>query len=370
MHDGLHEFRIAGLLSFRDVTFRPGRLTVLIGPNGSGKSNLLKAFELVARMRTGNLRTFVAKAGGASWLLHGGPKKTEVMKFTLSFSQRGASNSYEVRLGYAASDQMIFLEESVTYATPDKPDPRCESIGVGHSESKLNEKRSESITARTVSYLLSGVTFFHFHDTSSESRLRGNGRREDDRFLRSDGSNLAAFLLRLQDSEAEAERKAFDRIGKFVRRVAPMVRELAPTPLAENAGAVRLDWIDDQGQRFGVAQLSDGTLRAIALITALAQPTSLLPQVMTIDEPELGLHPAAISVVASLARSISRHTQVIFATQSTTFLDHFKPEEVVVVEREGGESVLRTHDTEGLEKWLEDYTLAEIFEKGVLGGRP
>ena len=171
-----------------------------------------------------------------------------------------------------------------------------------------------------------------------------------------------------EQSEDEARGKAWRRINRFINRIAPAVKELAPTLV--NGTSVRLDWIDDQDERFGAHQLSDGTLRAIALITALAQPTEQLPKFMSIDEPELGLHPAAIRVLAELARSVSRHTQVLFATQSTAFLDHFEPAEVVVVERESGTSTLRQLNEDDLASWLEDYTLSEVFDKGVIGGRP
>jgi predicted ATPase len=200
------------------------------------------------------------------------------------------------------------------------------------------------------------------------SALRTHARAEDDQFLRSDGSNFAAYLYRLAQSEDEAENKAWRRINQFVSRIAPAVKELAPTPI--NGTSVRLDWLDDQDERFGVHQLSDGTLRAIALITALGQPTTQLPKFMSIDEPELGLHPAAIGLLAELARSVSRHTQVLFATQSTAFLDYFEPSEVVVVEREGGASTLYRLDEDALAPWLEDYSLSEVFDKGVIGGRP
>lgn len=133
---------------------------------------------------------------------------------------------------------------------------------------------------------------------------------------------------------------------------------------------MRLDWIDDQDERFGAHQLSDGTLRAIALITALAQPTEKLPKFISIDEPELGLHPAAIRLLAELVRSVSRHTQVLFATQSTAFLDYFDPEEIVVVERHAGASTFARLNANVLHSWLEDYSLSEVFDKGVIGGQP
>jgi predicted ATPase len=135
-------------------------------------------------------------------------------------------------------------------------------------------------------------------------------------------------------------------------------------------GSVRLDWIDDRDERFGCHQLSDGTLRALALITVLSQPTERLPRLISIDEPELGLHPAAIALIAELCRSISRHTQIILSTQSTELLDHFTADEVVVVERVNGETQLHRLTTASLQDWLADYSLREIFAKGVIGGRP
>ncbi len=125
---------------------------------------------------------------------------------------------------------------------------------------------------------------------------------------------------------------------------------------------------------FFAHHLSDGTLRFIALATALLQPDP--PEILSLDEPELGLHPYAITLLASLVRSVSRRRQVIVATQSVTLLDELaEPDEVIVVERkgserEGSESVFRRLDPEALRGWLEDYTLGELWEKNVLGGRP
>jgi predicted ATPase len=368
MNDGLREIRITGFGSLADVQLQPGPLTVLIGANGSGKSNVLRVLRMAPLMRTHSLQRFVAESGGASALLHYGPKRTQAMALTFHFEQAGRQNVYEARLGFAAGDRLMYLDESVGYKHPNRVDVRMESLGTGHWESELGNARVSSITARTVDFWLGKLTFFHFHDTSMTAALRTNARADDDQFLRSDGSNLAAFLRTLEQSSVESDAKAWRRINLLVRRVAPAVKTLVPT--AVNGNAVRLDWIDDQDERFGAHQLSDGTLRAIALITALAQPVSRLPKFMSIDEPELGLHPSAIRLIAELARSISHHTQILFATQSTTFLNHFEPSEVVVVERHDGASSLKRLDEEELSSWLDEYTLSEIFDKGVIGGRP
>jgi len=368
MTDGLRNIHIKGLGSLADVRLQPGRLTVLIGPNGSGKSNVLRALRMVPLMRTGSLQRFVAEAGGASTLLHYGPRRTQEITLSLELSEGERGYVYEARLGFAAGDKLTYLDESVSHQAELEAEPTTTSLGTGHWESGLRGAKVGDETTRTVNVWLSQLTFFHFHDTSVTSALRTNARSEDDQCLRSDGSNLAAYLRRLEQSDEESDRKAWRRINRLVSRVAPGLKELAPTPV--NGTSVRLDWIDDQDERFGVHQLSDGTLRAIALITALAQPTAKLPRFMSIDEPELGLHPAAIRLLAELARSVSRHTQVLFATQSTTFLDHFEPEEVVVVERQEGASHLTRLESDALSSWLEDYSLSEVFDKGVIGGRP
>src|SRR5512145_422942 len=100
MSDGLRHIQISGFGSLADVQLRPGRLTVLIGPNGSGKSNLLRALRMVLMMRTGSLQRFVGEAGGASALMHYGPKRTQAITLGLEFTQEGRLNSYEARLGF------------------------------------------------------------------------------------------------------------------------------------------------------------------------------------------------------------------------------------------------------------------------------
>jgi predicted ATPase len=370
MIDSLIRVQVQGFCSLADAHLEPGRLTVLIGANGSGKSNFLRALKLAPLLRTKSLRNFVGEAGGGSALLHYGPKRTQAFGLTLDFAKGASVNRYFARLGFAAGDSLIFLDEAVGYQ-PDSTSPmKTHSLGKGHQESLLAEVKAEDTTARTVNWWLSGLNFFHFHDTSIASPLRTNSRIEEDRYLRSDGSNLAAYLFYLHESAESDDRAAWRRITGLVRQIAPMVKELRPTLVNSSARAVRLDWLDDQDQLFGVHQLSDGTLRAIAMVTALAQPTSRLPRFVSIDEPELGLHPAAMTILADLARSISRHCQVLFATQSTAWLDHFAPDEVVVAERRGGATTLERPDPAVLQNWLDDYSLSEVYEKGVIGGRP
>ena len=114
--------------------------------------------------------------------------------------------------------------------------------------------------------------------------------------------------------------------------------------------------------------LSDGTIRFIALVTALLQPDP--PSIIVIDEPELGLHPSAIALLAETIRAASARSQIVVATQSALLLDGFEPNEVVVVERDNGHSVFKRLDESQLQEWLVDYSLGQLWLKNLLGGRP
>jgi predicted ATPase len=159
-----------------------------------------------------------------------------------------------------------------------------------------------------------------------------------------------------------------------IRLIAPFfddfdLRRSAPSD--PNKKDLTLNWRDKgSDQVFGPHQFSDGTLRAICLVTLLLQPESDLPELIIVDEPELGLHPYALSVVASLFKKASHHAQVLVSTQSTTFLDHFDPEDVIVVNRVGRESKFERPDAAEFEAWLDEYSLGEVWEKNVIGGGP
>jgi predicted ATPase len=376
--DGVQQIHVAGFRSLKDVVLEPGRLTLLIGPNGAGKSNLLQALRLIPLLRTRSLQRYVAEHGYAAALLHYGPKATEAIRLGVMIREQGCNYHYKASLAFAPDDSLFFLEEKLDL-TDDAGCSHQGSLGSGHRESRLMEAsgsfslpsalgdvpKPQALAA--ANRWLGRMTFYHFHDTSARSKLRTHARREDDRYPRSDGSNLAAYLLRLKDSDQDADRKAWQRINRHCRHIAPAIKQL--DPVAVN-GSVRLDWIDDRDERFGCHQLSDGTLRALALITVLSQPTDRLPLLISIDEPELGLHPAAIALIAELCRSICRHTQIVLSTQSTELLEYFAVEEVVVVEREHGETTLKRLSEQDLRLWLEDYSLRDLYAKGVIGGMP
>jgi predicted ATPase len=368
MEQQLTHVRVAGFRSLREVELDPGPVTVLIGPNGAGKSNLISALYMVRRLAMDDLQLFVGRHGGATYLMHYGPRKTPAIEIDLAFATEKGHYAYQARLGYGADESLVFLAEQAGFRGAPSEAWRWHAMGAGHRESRLKTEADRDATPWAVRSLLRQLKLYHVHDTSRESPLRTLAKAEDDREVWSDGGNLAAFLLALRDSGDENGKAAWNRIQGLVRRVAPFVREIQPAPFGKRG--VRLEWVDDRGERFGPAHFSDGTLRAIALLTALGQPADRLPIVSCIDEPELGLHPAAMHVLCELIKSVSVHRQVILSTQSPALLDEFSPEEVVVAERKDGATELRRLDAEALASWLDDYSLSELYDKNVLGGRP
>lgn len=370
----LTKIRVQGLWSLKNVTVDLDRINVLIGPNGAGKSNLLRALRLPPLMRTQALRRFVGEHGGASRLLHYGPKATQEAEIGLEFNDGSQNKCYEAKLGYAATDSFVFVAENLFLDSLSDEEPKGFQLGTGHTESQLGSfQLPPASSLATVPALIAGMSYFHFHDTSFLSPLRQNARQADSKYVRSDGSNLAAYLYRLKKGTSDDAQAAWTLLEGLVRRVAPFIKALEPdlvTPEQGDASAVRLYWHDEKDYRFDVHDLSDGTLRAIALFAALTQPPGTRPKFITVDEPELGLHPAALSIFAGLLRSASAHSQILVATQSPALLDEFAPDEIVVAERADGESAFKRLDPKELEVWLEDYSLSQLYDKNVLGGRP
>jgi predicted ATPase len=189
----------------------------------------------------------------------------------------------------------------------------------------------------------------------------------DNRFLRSDGSNLAAFLYYL----AKKHESNYRLILGAVQRVAPFVDDFQLEPAKLNPETIRLEWRHKNSDTyFDASSLSDGTLRFIALATLFLQPEEYRPSVILVDEPELGLHPYAVTMLAALVKQSGAKTQVILGTQSPLLLDHFQPEDVLVADRVESSTKLSRLDSAKLSLWLEDYSLGQLWEKNEFGGRP
>jgi predicted ATPase len=363
MHQ-LDRVRVAGYKSIRDqeLTLRP--LNVLIGANGSGKSNLIGAFRLLNEIVSQNFQVSVGTMGGADALLHFGRKRTE--EILLRF--QSGKNAYLCRLVPTAGDSMVFGEERVYFQAPGYSRPYDEHLGGGHKETELPGAVERS-ARRTISHhvldAFKSWKIYHFHDTSDSARVKQTGDLDDNARLRADAGNLAAFLYRLRERKADHYRNIVDA----VRLVAPFFHDFNLRPDRLNPRKIRLEWQEvGSDSYFDAHALSDGTLRFVCLATLLLQPVP--PTTILIDEPELGLHPYAITVLAELFRATAHRAQLLVSTQSVTLVNQLEPQDVIVAERREGESVFRRLEDEEIATWLDDYALGELWEKNVLGGRP
>jgi len=370
MSTRLTKITLEGFKSIRRLdAFSPDNLSVLIGANGAGKSNLVSFFRALGHMMSSpsGLQAHLTQTGRAHSWLHDGPTVTAEIRAALEIETDRGKNEYEFGLEYSAGDRLSFSHERFRFVPAGKAaDPRV-SLGAGHEESELRERaeRGEP-TPAAIRSMLRRFTVHQFHNTSFTSRMRQAWAVSDGRWLKEDGGNLAAFLYRLKSNEQLAPYYA--RIVQTIRQSLPFFGDFELTPDAQQ---VMLMWTEvGTDQVFSAHQASDGMLRFLALVALLQQPTVDLPELLVLDEPELGLHPHAITTLAGLIKAVSIEKQVLLATQSVTLLNEFDPENIVVVDRQGRESMFRRLDASQLEEWLSRYSVGELWEKNVLGGRP
>jgi predicted ATPase len=361
----LDTITVKGFKSIRQIDLlKLSPINVVIGPNGSGKSNFIGVFSFLHAIREGRLQEYVIKAGGADKVLHFGAKRTTEIEIGMSFQED--TNQYKLRLGRSSADQLVPLEEVVSYWNKEYPKPYDRILSVRGNEAGISASNLDPIAGYVRGHL-HRWRLYHFHDTSSESPLKSTADVGDNRNLRSDGSNLPAYLYLLSQKHAAA----FSLIERTIRRVAPFFDGFQLEPLALNPNTIRLEWRHSGSDAFfDSSSLSDGTLRFIALATLFLQPETHRPSVILVDEPELGLHPYAITLLASLIKQASVKTQVVVSTQSSLLLDHFQPEDVLVADRVDGGTSLTRLETEKLASWLADYSLGQLWEKNEIGGRP
>lgn len=327
-----------------------GPVNVLIGANGAGKSNFIDVFALLRALRLGRMDEYVARSGGANRNLHFGAKATK--RISIDFSFGGSDETHHATFEPTDDDKLLLCSESIGGLAAQRE--------YGNTGGSTRADFVEMIQAR-----LDRWRVYHFHDTGSGAPLHRTAHLDDNRLLREDAENLAAFLYRLKNKEPAA----YNRIRDTFRVVVPFFEDFILEPLALNERTIRLGWRHRVSDAyFDSSTLSDGSLRFLALATLLIQPAHLRPSVVLIDEPELGLHPHAITMLCSLIRSVSAQTQVVLATQSPLVVDQFDPQDVVVVDRVNGGSVFGRLSASRLKAWLKDYSLGDLWVKNELGG--
>ncbi len=361
----IDKLTIEGILSLKNVDLELRGLNVLIGPNGAGKSNLISYFHMLREMVEGRLQNWVSERGGSDRILSYGIKETGQIKSRIDFG----ANGYGFILKPNVDGQLYFDDERLLYSRG--YDDEGIPLGSGHFEAKL---KSEIVPHawRRADYCYASISnwkVFHFHDTSDTAAVKRKGELHDNEYLRRDAANLASYLYALRQHQP----RTYSLIRKIVRLAIPFFDDfnLRPTRRQSNVDDfdILLRWRKTNSDYpFSPSQLSDGSIRFICLVTALLQPDP--PSTIIIDEPELGLHPYAITLLGALIRSASERMQVIVATQSVPFLNEFSIDDLLIVEREEGSTVFRRHQENEFKNWLEDYTVGELWEKNVLGGRP
>lgn len=363
---------IEGYKSFAKVDqFALGNLNVLIGANGAGKSNFLSLFKLLTALSQGNLQTFVKGQGGPDAVLHGGRKRTEELKIELRFKPNGdIVNGYAVALAPTLDNRLQFVKEEPWIIGPRTGGIYAKRypLGNAHEEARVTSDANNRVSGYVAHWMKSWQQF-HFHDTSDGAAVKRPHPSNDNLRLKSQADNLAAYLYHLR--ALPGQEAAFQRIVDTIKLAAPFFGGfVARDPVPET---VELEWFEqtDPTTPYRAHVLSDGTLRFICLTTLLLQPTHLLPDTILIDEPELGLHPFAINLLADMMKDLAQTKQLIVSTQSVELLNALEPEHVVVAQRLGGATSLERLDTEQLQGWLADYqSLGELWKRNVLGGRP
>lgn len=370
----LQKLTVRGYKSIKaleDFELRP--LNVLIGANGAGKSNFIGLFRFLASVVGDNLAVDVQKWGGPEALLHYGSKVTPKMDLEIQFSANSGAtgvfeNGYRLTLEATQDNRLIFSREEPTVRGHVF---KAYPLGTGHDAARIRTDK-DSVSATVSRYVLDKLQIwrqYHFHDTGDTAAVKRIHAVNDNLRLKPDAANLAAYLRKLKTTPRYES--SYERIVETIRRAAPFFGDFVFRD--EDTDFMQLEWTErgrpDTPWKAHV--LSDGTLRFICLTTLLLQPKNLLPDTVLIDEPELGLHPFAINLLAEMLKEAAESKQVIVSTQSVELLNNFQPEDVVVVQREADASMFKRLDIDELADWLtDDYSLGELWKRNVLGGRP
>lgn len=339
-------------------------LNVLIGGNGVGKSNFVDYFRMLSEMMAGRLQHWTSKQGGADRIVSYGVQETTQLESYVRFDRNG----YAFVLEPTVDAGFVFASERLTFEG--NLGDTQQSLGSGHLESRLPGQAALAEEYSRPGYSYNSIVnwkVFHFHDTSDTAGVKRKRPVHDSEFLRSDASNLAAYLYRLLKEHPET----LEEIRRHVQLGIPIFDNfvLRPEETPTEEQLINLQWRQKNSDYIlWPSQLSDGSIRFICLVTALLQPEP--PSTIIIDEPELGLHPYAITLLGALLRSASKRMQVIVSTQSVPLVNEFELEDLVVVDREQGDTVFKRLNREDFATWLEDYTVGELWQKNILGGRP
>lgn len=359
----LHQIKLKGFKSIKNLDLKMNPINILIGANGAGKSNFISLFTFLRNLSEGKLQTYAERQGYANTFFHFGSKTTPKIIIDIDIG----NNGYHVEFVHGeTNDTLVFDTEYCTVYSSSRQ---------WHIKGKLGESGllpgSEAVSNLVRQYTreyMQKCRVYHFHDTSPTAGFKQAKKLSSSTILNSDASNLAPFLRFLRDHH----QSSYQEIVSTIKTVAPFFHDFHLEPSGEEGDeSLLLRWIHrDYDIPFSANQLSDGTARFICMAVLFLQPERFRPSTIVLDEPELGLHPAALNVLAEIVKTASKKNQVICSTQSVAFANQFDPEDFIVVDQENGVSTFKRLDRKALEHWLEDYGMGDIWTKNLIGGRP
>ncbi|MCK9605135.1 MAG: AAA family ATPase [Methylomonas sp.] len=365
----LDQISIHGYKSIQDLeNLALKSLNILIGANGAGKSNFISTFDLLRHIKTGTFQAFIQKNAGANAFLHYGRKQTHQIRIQLFFND----NIYSINLIPTIDNRLIVNSETLAFGVNKSHNPPLEELlqfkapaNSGNPESTLSEINETDDSLTIFQWAIENTRVYHFSDTTETALVKQIHSKSDNLRLKPNADNLAAFLLLLKTKFPQH----YSLIVKTIRLVAPFFDDFI---FRDGEEYIQVEWkeVGNPDTPFKAFVLSDGTLRFICLTTLLLQPKELMADTTIIDEPELGLHPYALTILADLIKIASEKTQLIISTQSVELINHFSANDIIVVDRENNASTFKRLDEDQLQDWLEDYSLGELWQRNIIGGRP
>ncbi len=392
---GIQKLKVEGFRSLRDVTWEPGKLNVIIGPNGSGKSNLLRALILLQKSAQGDLPGEILRAGGIAPLLWDGQvqemswsvktdpvgamrdRLREALTYELRLRQLGGGSSYRVEREMLANyylkdrgqvaEPKKFLERTPNHAVTFDPQERKLAA---HEGSIPDDQTLLPLVAGPFSNpvlagfrsTLSEWSIYHDIHVNQGATIRQAAVTRMDRRVAADGQNLIPVLHTLYTGNRDFKRSIDDAMRAAF---SGDYEELVFPPAADQRVQLRVRWRSLRTEQ-SAADLSDGTIRFLLLLAILASPTP--SELIAIDEPEIGLHPSMLPILAEHAAEAAEHTQVIITTHSTQLLDAFSEMQptTTVARWQDGATSLGIVDRDELARWLQTYSLGALFRTGEL----
>lgn len=348
----ISQLKLQGYKSIKDLKINFENINIFIGGNGAGKSNLLSFFGLLKNIGNLELQNTIMKQGGAERILYNGKKVTDQIYFVSEFGH----HAFYARLVPAQGDTMILGQQGL-YDISERH--------TLYASDGFRELKDSGLVKKF--HLLDQIEVYHFHDTSPSSPMKSSCSISDNERLLSDGRNIAAVLYRISKQYPDE----YQQIVDIVNMVAPYFKDFCLRPNPLQPSIIQLEWYKNGSESvFNADQLSDGTLRFIVITTLLNIPEEMCKNIVCIDEPELGMHPYAITLLSEMIKKYASRHQIFIATQSTDFINEFSASQLIITEEKNGETFFQRLDEMQLAEWLSEYSLGDLWKKNVIGGRP